>query len=136
VLLGHDLLGVDGVELALLEGVELLVLLDTHRSELERVADVVIPVRHAAEKDGSYTNHAGRVQRTFAAVEPAFEAVAEGEALEALGARLGLEGFTGVFDVAAVSEELSREVPAFAGRALAALSEQGAPAAGRESAER
>jgi NADH-quinone oxidoreductase subunit G len=135
VLLGHDFLAVDGVELAALEDLELLVLLDTHRSELERVADVVIPVRHAAEKDGTYTNHAGRVQRTFAAIEPPFEALAEGEALAALGARLGLEGFDGGFDAAAVSEELAREVPAFAGRALAGLSEQGAAAASGESAE-
>ncbi len=36
-----------------------LIVLDTHRSELERVAHVLIPVRHAAEKDATYTNHAG-----------------------------------------------------------------------------
>jgi NADH-quinone oxidoreductase subunit G len=133
VLLGRDLLGVEGVELTALEGLELIVLLDTHRSELERVADVVIPVRHAAEKDGSYTNHTGRVQRTWAAVEPSFGAVADGEALAGIGARLGLEGFDGGFDAASVSKELAEELPAFEGRSLAELSEEGAPAAGRES---
>ena len=77
LVLGHHLLDlVDPAELAALEHV---ILLDTHRSALERVAHVVLPVRHAAEKQGTFTNHAGRVQRFEAALEPAWEALAEGE---------------------------------------------------------
>jgi predicted molibdopterin-dependent oxidoreductase YjgC len=74
---GHDVLELlEPAELARLEHV---VLLDTHRSALERAAHVVLPVRHAAEKAGTFTNHAGRVQRFEAAVEPAWEALSEGE---------------------------------------------------------
>jgi NADH-quinone oxidoreductase subunit G len=77
LVLGHHLLDLlDPGELA---GLEHVILLDTHRSALERVAHVVLPVRHAAEKSGTFTNHAGRVQRFEAAVEPAWEALSEGE---------------------------------------------------------
>jgi NADH-quinone oxidoreductase subunit G len=97
--LGHDLLhesllGGTGP----LEGLDSVVVLDTHRSELERVADVVLPARHAAEKHGTLTNHAGLEQRLQPAVEPAFQAWSEGELLARLGAALELEGFDGSFD--------------------------------------
>jgi NADH dehydrogenase/NADH:ubiquinone oxidoreductase subunit G len=74
---GHDLLEL--VEPAELDRLEHVILLDTHRSALERAAHVVLPVRHAAEKSGTFTNHAGRVQPFEAAVEPAWEALSEGE---------------------------------------------------------
>jgi NADH-quinone oxidoreductase subunit G len=74
---GHDVL--EQLDPAELEGLEHVILLDTHRSALERAAHVVLPVRHAAEKSGTFTNHAGRVQRFEAAVEPAWEALSEGE---------------------------------------------------------
>jgi anaerobic selenocysteine-containing dehydrogenase len=45
----------------------------------------VLPVRHAAEKDGSFTNHAGMEQRFAAAVEPAWEALSEREVFVRLG---------------------------------------------------
>ncbi len=97
--LGHDLLhesllGGTGP----LEGLDSVVVLDTHRSELERVANVVLPARHAAEKHGTLTNHAGLEQRLQPAVEPAFQAWSEGELLARLGAALELEGFDGTFD--------------------------------------
>jgi predicted molibdopterin-dependent oxidoreductase YjgC len=81
VVMGHELLheqylgGVEG-----LEKLDTLVVLDTHHSALERVAHVVIPTRHLAEKSGHVTNHAGLVQVVEPAVEPAGEAIAEAEA--------------------------------------------------------
>ena len=63
------------------------------RASLERVAHVVFPARHPAERAGTLTNHAGLVQRVEPAVEPPFEAYCEGEVLAALGAALGLPGF-------------------------------------------
>ena len=97
--LGHDLLhesllGGAGP----LEGLDSVVVLDSHRSELERVADVVLPARHAAEKHGTLTNHAGLSQHVQPAVEPAFQAWSEGELLARLGAALELDGFDGSFD--------------------------------------
>ena len=62
------------------------------RPDLQRVAHVLFPTRVAAEKHGTLTNHAGRVQTVEPAVEPAFDARSEGEVLAALGAALGLPG--------------------------------------------
>jgi predicted molibdopterin-dependent oxidoreductase YjgC len=50
------------------------VVLDTDQRETAQYADVVLPVATHAESDGSFTNHAGRVQRFQAAVKPAGEA--------------------------------------------------------------
>jgi len=108
LVLGHDALASGAIahpdELGSLAT---LVLLDSHQSALQRVADVVIPVRVAAEKTGTLTNHAGLVQRVVPAVEPAFEAWSEAEVLWRLGAALGLPGFAGRFDAAAVAGELA-----------------------------
>jgi NADH-quinone oxidoreductase subunit G len=130
IVLGHDVVheswlgGTD--ELARLDTV---ILLDSHPSEIERVGHVVFPTRHAAEKLGTLVNHAGRVQRVRPAVEPPFEAWAEGEVLARLGAALGLPGFDGRFDPRSVSRELAAAVPAFAGRDVESLPDEGAPLA-------
>jgi len=126
IALGHDVL--DPAYLggeAALAGLDTVIVLDTHRSELERVAHVLLPVRVAAEKHGTLTNHAGRVQRVRPAVEPAFEAYADGEVLAKLGARLGLAGFDGKWDVRAVSRALGRECPAFVGVDVESVGDEG-----------
>ncbi|MCC6643081.1 MAG: molybdopterin-dependent oxidoreductase [Deltaproteobacteria bacterium] len=131
VVLGRDLLRSGAIasehELAKLDTV---IVLDTHRSELERVAHVVLPVRHAAEKHATYTNVAGRVQRTQPTVEPRFEAWADGEVLSRLGALLGLAGFDGKYDVRAISRALAGANPAFRGIDLESVGDQGLPVAG------
>ncbi|MCJ7671300.1 MAG: molybdopterin-dependent oxidoreductase, partial [Acidimicrobiia bacterium] len=128
IVLGHDLLGSgylgSAAELAKLDTV---IVLDTHRSGLERVAHVVLPVRHAAEKDATYTNHAGRVQRSWPVIEPSFEAYAEGEVLARIAAALGLPGFDGKFDVLDVSRSLGELSPAFRGLDLESVGERGRP---------
>jgi NADH-quinone oxidoreductase subunit G len=128
IVMGHDALApgyLDGgvAELAKLDSV---IVLDTHHSALERVAHVVFPVRVVAEKHGTLTNHAGRVQKIEPAVEPAWEALAEGEVLAKLGQALGLPGWSGRWDARAVSRELASAQPAFAGRDLATLPAEGA----------
>jgi len=128
VVMGHDLLDpayLGGVEA--LQGLDTVVLLDTHHSELERVAHVVLPVRHAAEKDGTFTNHAGRVQRSWPVLEPAFEAYADGEVVARLGAALGLEGFDGKYDVKRVSAAMGERWPAFRGIDLQTAGPEGRP---------
>jgi NADH-quinone oxidoreductase subunit G len=113
VALGHDVLDPaylgDPQALAHLDTV---IVLDTHRSELERAAHVVLPVRVAAEKDGHLTNHAGLVQRVVPAVEPAFEAYADGEVLSRLGAALGVPGFEEKWDPRAAQRDLAARHPA------------------------
>jgi len=92
IVLGHDLVTAGLLaEASELGDVDVL-LLDTHHSALERAANVVFPTRHAAERSGSFTNHAGLVQRFEAALEPGFDARTEAEVLERIGAALALPG--------------------------------------------
>jgi NADH-quinone oxidoreductase subunit G len=131
IVLGHDLLDeAFPVGTEALANLDTVILLDTRHSDLERVARVVFPTRHAAEKSGTLTNHAGRVQRIEQAVEPGFESYADGEILSRLGAALGLAGFEGGYDPRAVSREIAASVPAFAGIDMDSLSEEGAVLAG------
>jgi NADH-quinone oxidoreductase subunit G len=127
IALGHDLLDeAFPVDTAALAKLDTVILLDTRHSDLERVAHVVFPTRHAAEKSGTLTNHAGQVQRIEQAVEPRFESYADGEVLSRLGVALGLAGFEGDYDPRAVSREIASSVPAFAGIDLDSLGEEGA----------
>jgi len=115
ICLGHDLLE-DGflrseAELALLHTV---IVLDTRQSGLSRVAHVIFPVCHAAEKWGTLTNGEGRVQCVQPAVKPPAEAHAEGFVLQALGRALSLDGFDAPYDARSVSRAMGSVVPAFA----------------------
>ena len=91
LVMGHDLLAPSFLgSAAPLAALETVILLDTHRSALERVAQVVIPGLHLAEKGGSITNCEGFTQSVPAALAPAFEALPEARVLEALTLALGL----------------------------------------------
>jgi NADH-quinone oxidoreductase subunit G len=136
IALGHDVL--DSAYLgdaSSLEALSALVVIDSHRSELERAAHVVLPARVAAEKRGTLVNCENRAQRVTPAVEPAFEARDEGEWIAQLGVALGLAGFSaGVYDARAVSRELASSVPAFAGCDWDSLGDQGRPLGGAAAA--
>jgi NADH-quinone oxidoreductase subunit G len=127
VIFGDELLGdafLGGGEV--LASLDTVVLVDSHRSELERFAHVVLPARHAAEKAGTFTNYAGRVQAIAAGVEPSWEAYDAGAIAAHLAAALGLAPFEGGYDVAAVSKHMAASVPALLGRDLASLGPGGA----------
>jgi NADH-quinone oxidoreductase subunit G len=128
IVLGHDLLDashLDGIDA--LSRLDSVIALDSHQSNLQRVAHVSFPVRVAAEKHGTLTNVGGRVQRVQPAVEPAWEARSEGEVLAHLAAALGFEGFDEAWDPHAVSRALSESMPEFAGIDLDSLGPAGAP---------
>jgi NADH-quinone oxidoreductase subunit G len=126
LLLGHDVLDPACLgDPSALSGVQSIIAIDTHRSALERLAHVVLPARHAAEKLGTLTNHQGRVQRVVPAVEPAFEALAEGDWLQRIGLRLGLPGFDEKWDPRAVSRAMGEALPAFAGIDVDSVSADG-----------
>jgi predicted molibdopterin-dependent oxidoreductase YjgC len=115
VAMGHDVLDASylgGVEP--LQKLDTLIVLDTHRSALESVAHVVFPTRVAAEKHGTLTNHAGRVQAVRPAIEPAWEALAEGEVITRLGHALGLPNWPAHWDARAAQRELAKAHPALA----------------------
>jgi NADH-quinone oxidoreductase subunit G len=137
IVLGHELLdesllGNDAT-LEALGRLDTVILIDSHRSPLERVADAVLPARHAAEKWGTFTNHARRVQAIVPAVEPAWEAYDEGAVIAQLGAALGLAPFEGGYDARQVSQQLGAYSSAFAGVDCKSVGRHGLPLAGGES---
>ena len=132
IALGHDALqeSLLGSEQPL-AGLDTVIVLDTHASEFQRIAHVMFPARHAAEKHGTFVNAGRRVQRIRPAVEPAWEAYSEGEVLAKLGAALDLKGFDGHYDVRQVSRDLAAAKPAFAGIDLDSVGDGGRPLAER-----
>ncbi|HZP42257.1 MAG TPA: molybdopterin-dependent oxidoreductase [Candidatus Binatia bacterium] len=110
-----------------LERVPCLVVLDTDQREAAQYADTVLPVASAAETDGTFTNHAGRVQRIRQAVVPPGEARPAWRALAELLAALGGPAAAG--DAAAVFAALAAESAPFHGLHWAAVGDQGRPAA-------
>jgi NADH-quinone oxidoreductase subunit G len=98
-----------------LAGLDTVIAIDTHKSDLDLRAHAVLPSRHAAEQRGTFTNHAGRVQAIEPGVEPGWEAYEAGAVVAKLGAALGLAPFEGGYDVVAVSKAIGRSVEAFDG---------------------
>jgi NADH-quinone oxidoreductase subunit G len=113
---------------AALERVPCLIVLDRGRRETVEFADIVLPIGTYAEADGTFTNHAGRVQRFCAAVVPPGEARAGWRVLADL-----LAAVTGTVPLAtaeAVFAALAAEGGGFRGLDWAAQGDQGRPAAG------
>ena len=121
-------------DVGLLENLDTLIVLDTQQSALQRVAHVMFPVRHLSEKFGTVVNAAGLVQRVRPAVEPAWEAHAEGAILARIGHALGLAGFDGRFDPREESKRLGADHPAFVGIDWNSVGESGRSLARAESA--
>jgi predicted molibdopterin-dependent oxidoreductase YjgC len=112
-----------------------VIVLDVHASELRRVAHVIVPVRHAAEKLGTFVNATRRVQRVVPAIESAGEIFSDGEVLAKLGAALGLEGFDGSYDARQVARDLAAANSAFAGIDLDSVGDTGRPLADSAASE-
>jgi len=119
IVLGHT------TPLEALAGAAKLVLIDTHDSPLTQRADIVLPARTFAEREGSFTNHARRAQAFHAFLEPRFEAWSEGEVLHQIAAVAGMVGWDKPYDVRRTSRDLAAEVPAFAHAALDELGDAG-----------
>jgi NADH-quinone oxidoreductase subunit G len=103
---------------------ELLAFVGTHACPTSSLAHVVLPSSVYAEKDGTFTNFEGRVQRIRQAVGPWGAAKPEWEILSALAQRLGLAArWT---DPASIFLELAQHEAAFRSLMYDALSEHGA----------
>jgi NADH-quinone oxidoreductase subunit G len=117
-------LGREKVEPAL-EGLELLVLIDIRRSETSLYADVILPAASFAETEGTFTNHAGRVQRFRQAFPPPGQAM---EGWRLLASLLQACGDARTWTNAeAVFSALATETGAFSGLSCQALPDHGAP---------
>jgi NADH-quinone oxidoreductase subunit G len=127
VVYGADLVGELGREKveAALEGLEFFVLIDLRRSETSLYADVLLPASSFAETDGTFTNHAGRVQRVWQAFAPPGDAMEGWRLLAALLAGLGDSTRWGSAEE--VFAAIAREVDAFSGLSYQTLTNRGVP---------
>jgi predicted molibdopterin-dependent oxidoreductase YjgC len=109
-----------------LERVPCLVVLDTHQREAAQYADTVLPIGTYAESDGTFTNHAGRVQRFWAAVTTPGDARPGWRVLAELLAAPGQE--RPYASAEAVFADLAKASEPFRGLDYERLGRQGAPA--------
>ena len=99
-----------------------VIVCDTDYSGTAQYADVLLPIATAPETDGTYTNHAGRVQRTRQAFPPPGEARTGWEALVTLRGKLG---GTEPVSITEVFGELAQKVTSFAGLTYGKLGSHG-----------
>ncbi len=82
-----------------------------NNNSTSRIADWVLPSATFAEKDGTFTNFEGRVQRIRKAIEPAGQSIPSWELWRdlgnAMGAKLSYDRAEFVFD------DLAKDIPAF-----------------------
>jgi NADH-quinone oxidoreductase subunit G len=127
VAFGSDLvgqLGRDRVEPAL-EGLEFFVMIDLRSSETSLYADALLPVGSFAETDGTFTNHAGRVQRLRQAFPPPGEAMEGWRLLSAILKALGDDAaWTGAEQIFTA---MAGEAGPFSGLDYASIGNRGAP---------
>jgi NADH-quinone oxidoreductase subunit G len=130
---GEDLLRSDGEAQKIREALgklSFLVVQDIRMSETAKLAHVILPSTHFGEKEGTYTNRKGRVQKVNAAIVPPQGALQDGAIfaalLQAAGEKLPYENPGAVF------EAIAAEVPAYRGLSYAAIGTQGVEVGGAE----
>ena len=109
---------------ALLRRLDLLVVLASNEHPLLNVAHVVLPGLTFAEKNGTFTNFSGRVQRIHRALDPGSQP-SDGEIFLQLGRRLGME-VPGTFDPRGIFAAITQQVPSYGKLSWDTLGNQGA----------
>jgi len=94
-----------------LKRVGFIIVQDTFLTRTARMADVVLPGVSSAEKDGTFTNQEGRVQRVRRAIRPLGEAKADWQILCDIGNALG--GNIPYTSPGDIFEEIRRVVPLY-----------------------
>ena len=125
-IVGEDLASLpgDGEKIkGALEKLSFLVVQDTRLSPTARLAHVVLPSTHFAEKEGSYTNRRGRVQKLNAALVPPSGALQDWEIFSRLLVRTGEK--TRCSSPAEIFEALAQELPAYRGLSYDKIGDQG-----------
>ena len=123
---GEDLIGTapepETVRAALAK-LPFLVVQDSRLTHTGKLAHVLLPATHFGEKEGTYTNRRGRVQKLNAALIPPEGAMQDSEIfirlLELAGERNGYGSPKEVFAA------LTRELPAYRGLDFASIGDQG-----------
>ena len=115
---------VDARLLAALEQLEFLVVTDFYAdTPLGKMADVVLPMAMALEKDGTFTSFDRTVQRARAAVPPMGEAKSGIEIVSLIARRLGYS--LNYRNSAQVMDEIAKLVPGYGGISYARLERHG-----------
>lgn len=97
-----------------LSGLTLHVAQDYRLTETMRLAHLILPGASAYEKDGTFTNDRGRVQRVRKAIAPPGTAKADWEIISLIGKEINSSLFN-FEDPAAVMDAIAREYPAYEG---------------------
>jgi len=124
---GHDLLASSWPEAdvrAALDRVECVVFQGTNANRTSERAHIILPSAAYVEREGTFTNVAGRVQRFWRAVAPLGEARADWEILADVARALGHEARPARTEH--LFRDLAATVPAFAGLTYRGLSDRGA----------
>jgi predicted molibdopterin-dependent oxidoreductase YjgC len=97
-------------------------------TETAKLAHVVLPATHFGEKEGTYTNRQGRLQKLNAAVIPPGGAMQDCEIfirlLEAAGEKISYSTPSEIFAA------LTKEAPGYQGLRYSAIGAQGIPLGG------
>ena len=110
-----------------LKNLELLVAHDLFLTATAKLAHVVLPGLSFYEKEGTFTNFAGRVQRLQPALEPFGRAISLVEILQRLACQLELPLVEG--NAEAVWNEIAQSVSTYAGVTYESIGEFGTPLA-------
>jgi NADH-quinone oxidoreductase subunit G len=126
-LCGDDLLEVvdAGRLTAILERIELVIAHNLKLQPMLANAAVVFPTTTFAEKDGTFTNHAGRVQRIHKALQPPAEWLTDGEVFT--GILNHLESRRESFELPRIWESMAQNGTAFAQLRFDEIDPYGAP---------
>jgi len=92
----------------------LLVVQDYKLTETVRIAHVILPGVSAYEKDGTFTNDRGRVQRVRKAIDPPGTAMQDWEILTYLGNKLQQQSFN-YNHPSEIMLDISEHIPAYSG---------------------
>jgi len=109
--------------LTALGNVPTIIFVGTNKNGISDLAHFQLPAAAWTEKDGTFTNHAGRVQRIRQAVAPKGDARAEWQILKRLSKLLGLA--IPYVEVEDIFNDLAREVPSFAGMSYEGIGASG-----------
>lgn len=95
-----------------LTGLSLLIAMDTKLTETLKLAHVILPGASAFEKDGTFTNDRGRVQRVRKTISPPGTSKAEWEILTLVGREISEELFNYEYP-AEIMLDIARDYPAY-----------------------
>ncbi len=119
---------------AALSRVDCLVFQGANANATSEAAQLVLPSAPYTEREGTFTNVEGRVQRFWKALDPLGEARADWEIVAEVARALGHDWRP--VRAEPLFRELAAAVPAFAGLTYGRLRDHGAAVAGAEAAAR